>query len=57
LRHPKSICHAMPRLKRQSALASIEYQITIFGLTDPPPAINAANSFPGTIGHVPVAVL
>jgi hypothetical protein len=41
-------------LKCQSALASIAYRLTTFGLTDPPPAINAANSLLGTIGTSPV---
>jgi hypothetical protein len=57
MRHPKSKCHAIPRLKCQSTLASIRYQITILKSTDPSPTINDARSLLGTKLHVPMAVL
>ena len=53
IRHPKSNCHAMPRLKCQSTLASIRYQITTFRSTDPPPTIKLAQSLLGTNGTFP----
>jgi hypothetical protein len=53
MRHPESKCHAIPRLKCQSTLASIRYQITIFGSTDPSPTINVAHSLLGTNGTFP----